>query len=406
MSTLTSTSTRHPHRSADATRKGTEVRDRRRLVLLAASALGLLAVACGSSNASQAHAKTSTINIYVTSDSNEQKLWYSDYVPGFEKAFPQYKIKLTFDLSGSDASEVLDNLVQSNLHHQPAQFDVMASLLSGTQYLQDLLPISEKNVPNIKNVLPNFLTGTYGHGVPYHTSWVILLYNSAKVQTPPHTMAQLISWIREHPGQFTYCPPADGGSGGSFVESVVGQHVPPADNQAMILGNATQYEHYWSAGIKLLHSINADIYDHGIYPNSNEGPIELLGKNQIEMTVAWSDETLTAFQQHVLNSSDKVSTIVDPGLTGGQGGEGLVIPKNAPDRQGALKLVNWLLEPGQQAGLVYDMQTYPVISFSALPTKARNIISVEKVNPAGFHNDYSQDVYNDLAKLWQQDVPG
>ncbi len=47
----------------------------------------------------------------------------------------------------------------------------------------------------------------------------MLAYDTTKVpeNEVPHTFADLIKWIKAHPGQFVYCRPDKGGSGGNFV---------------------------------------------------------------------------------------------------------------------------------------------------------------------------------------------
>jgi ABC-type uncharacterized transport system YnjBCD substrate-binding protein len=129
-----------------------------------------------------------------------------------------------------------------------------------------------------------------------------------------------------------------------------------------------------------------------------------LGQGQIEMTVAWSDETLTAFQEHVLGSNIKITTLTDPEMTGGA--SYLAIPINSPDKAGALLFANFVLQKAQQGDLVTEMQTYPVIPISQLPAADQKTLSVENFPTGGFRLDYSADIYNDLARKWQNTVPG
>jgi putative spermidine/putrescine transport system substrate-binding protein len=377
----------------------------RPLVLGAVVALSLTAAACGSGSGSGS-GSTHVINIYLGSDTNEQALWYKAFIPAFEKAYPSYKINFTFDQDGQDATTVLDRLVTSVNDHHAAQFDVIGSVVASQSLDKYLVKVSAATVPALASIpsVGALMAPVDWHAVPYHASYVVLDYNSTAVPSPPRTIAQLISWVRAHPGKFTYCPPADGGSGGSFVETVVARGVPAADQLAMVNGDPAKDEVYFKAGLALLHSINPDIYQHGVYPNSNNGPLTLLGQNQIDMTVAWSDETITAYQQHVLGPNIKVTTLADPQMTGGA--SYLAIPVNAPDKKGALLFSNFVLLKAQQGDLVQYMQTLPLIARSDLPTQDQKTLSVENFPISGFRLDYSANIYGDLAMQWQHEVPG
>ena len=385
------------------TAKRSSNRRMRRNCLLGAAVVFSMAIA-GCSSGSSAASKH-VINIYLGSDTNEQALWYKAFIPSFEKAYPDYKVNFTFDQDGQNATTVLDRLVTSAKNHASSQFDVMGSVVSSQSLDPYLLKVSTSSVPALGSIpdVGKLMAPVDWHAVPYHASYVVLDYNSTNVPSPPRTVSQLISWVRAHPGKFTYCPPADGGSGGSFVETVVAQGVPPAAQQAMVNGDPAKDEVYFKAGLAQLHSINPDIYQHGVYPNSNNGPLTLLGQGQIDMTVAWSDETLTAYQQHVLGPNIKVTTLTDPQMTGGA--SYLAIPVNAPDKKGALLFSNFVLENAQQGDLVQYMQTLPLISRSQLPASDAKILSVENFPISGFRLDYSANIYSDLARLWQKDVP-
>ena len=71
------------------------------------------------------------------------------------------------------------------------------------------------NIPNAKNVIKAAFLNDYT--MAYRGSQVLLAYDSAKVKDTevPKTFADLITWVKAHPGQFVYCRPDKGGSGGN-----------------------------------------------------------------------------------------------------------------------------------------------------------------------------------------------
>src|SRR5262249_14221353 len=125
---------------------------------------------------------------------------------------------------------------------------------------------TKDNIPNYDTLNPAINTIPYG--LPYRGSEVLLAYDSTKVpeNEVPKTFPDLIAWIRAHPGQFVYCRPDKGGSGGNFVIAAIyaANGFDPskftADNYSDDLA-AKLLPPAWD----ILSSINSDIYENGSY---------------------------------------------------------------------------------------------------------------------------------------------
>jgi putative spermidine/putrescine transport system substrate-binding protein len=76
------------------------------------------------------------------------------------------------------------------------------------------------------------------------------------VARPPTTLTALIEWIKAHPGRFTYNTPATGGSGGSFVETVLDQHLDAATLKTFQTGYDVGKESAWQPGLADLRALN------------------------------------------------------------------------------------------------------------------------------------------------------
>ena len=154
-------------------------------------------------------------------------------------------------------------------------------------------------IPNAKDVLQGLQTSDYS--MPYRGSQVLLAYDSSQVKDSevPHTFADLITWIKAHPGQFVYCRPDKGGSGGNFVVRAI-YEVTGKDPSIFKPGEpdpalVAQFPKAWA----LLRSIHPDIYDKGAYPSGNTQVLTLLGNGSVSMATVWSDQALQALASGV-----------------------------------------------------------------------------------------------------------
>ena len=76
-------------------------------------------------------------------------------------------------------------------------------------------------LPNLQHFDPvaiqhDFGTSTDGLEAPYEQAQFVIAYDMARIATPPATFAELRSWIRDHPGRFTY-PAIPDFTGSSFA---------------------------------------------------------------------------------------------------------------------------------------------------------------------------------------------
>ncbi|GAB6098201.1 ABC transporter substrate-binding protein [Halanaerocella petrolearia] len=66
----------------------------------------------------------------------------------------------------------------------------------------------------------DFGFSTKGYEAPYSRAQFVFVYDQAKITNPPTSFDKLVSWIKEHPGKFTYPAPPDF-TGSAFVRHVI-----------------------------------------------------------------------------------------------------------------------------------------------------------------------------------------
>jgi putative spermidine/putrescine transport system substrate-binding protein len=384
-----------------------------RRLLRGAAALAVTAGLTVSSGLVPAHPVTaaSQSTIYFTSlgDVNIEDLYRNTLIPDFEKAYPQYTVKFTDILHGTNSqSLVIDNITAAmNAGKKSIKLDVFEdtplnyTYPTGKTYKDYFLPLSVSDIPNIAKIDPAVENEAAGYGVAYRSSAVTLAYNSKEVMSPPKTFNDLIAWIKANPGKFTYCRPDEGGSGGNFVQAAIRSVMNPADYKALAQPHYNPaLEKDWPKAWALLKSIEPDLYQHGYHPDGNIPVLNLLAKGVITVATAWSDQGLSALDKGTLPSYIKL-TQINPPFPGGP--SFMSVPKLAQDPAGAKVFLNFVLSPVEQGKIATAIEGFPGIDFKYIsPAVVKHFGSIatgyDPVAPIAQYGD-------DINRLWKQNVP-
>jgi putative spermidine/putrescine transport system substrate-binding protein len=358
--------------------------------------LGALVVACGPSAttapaATQAPAAAATavpaaklcsgsggvVNVWSDGDTNITD-WLANKVgPAFQKACPQYTVKVTTVRGiGNGITDVMGRALAAMQTNSDPQTEVFDSDPSGHPELVNaglFAKLDATVIPNAKNVIKAAYLNDYT--MAYRGSQVLLAYDSAKVKDNevPKTFADLITWIKAHPGQFVYCRPDKGGSGGNFVTRAI-YEVTGKDPTKFKTGDPdpallSQFPKAWT----LLSSIHTSIYQNGSYPAGNNPVLQLLANGSVSMASVWSDQSLQALNQGVLPPSIKLTQFTDLPFPGDYAPWS--IPKNAKNLQGAYDFVNFTLAQEQQVSVVKDIGGFPAVAWDQLPKELQTQFS-------------------------------
>jgi len=368
--------------------------------LVVVSAVCLALAGCSGATTT-GNSAAQTVTVYVSGDTNVKDLWQNTLIPGFQQAQSQYSVRMAFSEHGANDVTTLAKLgaaVKSNSDPGEDLIDGDFTQAATSGWTEK---VSTGNVANLKNVDPKLLLPVESGSVPYRASAVVLAYDSKTVANPPTTLDALLAWIKANPGKFTYNSPPTGGSGLSFVTTVLDKYVPAADRDKMVNGYDPALNGDWDQGLRALKDLGPSIYQH-VYPNGNQNVLNLLAKGQISIAPVWSDQALSSLAAGLLPPTVKLAQISDPSFTGGPAY--LTIPKTATHKAGALALANWLLEPAQQAAVAKAMSGFPVIPISQLPADVQGRFA--DTDPNTLRPPYSDQTAADLNKLWQQNVPG
>lgn len=348
-------------------------------MLLAAVMMMALLTGCGGGNGGSSSGGSGdsgssepkkAVSLWATGSDNVREIFealVSDFNTNSEYA-GQYEVTLQFMLSGTGAQTLADMLTAASKAGQTnTDYDVvdlsgddlskLVSLIGEEQFVK----LDSSKIPNAASVEAKSSIAT-DYCQPYRGTTVILAYDSAAVPTPPATMDELVDWMKANPGRFAYNTPGTGGAGDSFARSSVYNFLP----EEAFTSDDEKWIDEWDAGFDFLKEIHPYMYSSGgsiVYPNKNQGTLDLLNQGEIDMCPNWADMVLSQRASGEIKDTIKI-TQIDPALTGSL--QSLVIPTFGSNTEGAYAFINYMLSPAAQELMVKQMAAIPLIDASTM----------------------------------------
>jgi putative spermidine/putrescine transport system substrate-binding protein len=238
---------------------------------------------------------------------------------------------------------------------------------------EKLLPDNAKAFPG---VLDKYAPGPrkmqdiaqgYGLEVTYMPAGPLLEYNPAKVTDVPKTPDQLLAWCKAHPNKLIYARPANSGPGRTFL---MGLPYVLGDKDPMDPTNG------WDKTWAFLKQLNDCI---PYYPGGTSAVMKELGEGTRDMTVTVTGWDLNPRALGIVPAEFKVQAFDN--MTWVNDAHYMVIPKGVPKEKLDVlyKLMNFMLEPAQQALTYDDGYFYPGpavkdVPLSMAPAKSQEVI--------------------------------
>ena len=216
-----------------------------------------------------------------------------------------------------------------------------------------------------------------GYESPYGSAQVVMIYNSAKVPSPPATVAGLLDWIRANPGRFTYPGMPD------FTGSVFVRHLfyHAAGGYERLLGpfDPERFDEIAPRTWRLLKDLEPYLWRQGrTYPESRTALQELFANGEVYFDVSYNPVEAAGLIAQGRYPDTARTFVFDSGTIGNT--HYVAIPFNSSSKAGAMVLANLLLDPAAQYEkaraevwgdlTVLDLARLPVKwreSFEALP---------------------------------------
>jgi len=338
-----------------------------------------------------------SFNFYFTGSQNVKDLW-DTLEPMFEAQNDQVDVNMVYIPSGTGAEPTYDRILAAkqagkgsgdiDLYEDSVSYVVQGTKDGVWEQLQ------ADKIPNLSKVNAQTMKDVDNYAIPYRSSAVVLAYDSSKVTSPPKTMDELLDWIKTNPGQFAYNDPSTGGSGSSFVQTVVYKDLPEEE----IHNSDPSVMEKWEPGFNTLKELGPYMYGKGIYPKKNQGTLDLLMNGEVSIIPAWSDMVLQQLNEGLLPETVKMQQIT-PGFNGGP--TYLMVNSASEKKEAIYQFLNFVISPEAQAVVVEKMNGFPGIELSNMPQETQDKF---KGVSEGFRTFNIGELNNEINKRWQNEV--
>lgn len=184
-----------------------------------------------------------------------------------------------------------------------------------------------------------------GYESPYGKAQFVMVYDNARVASPPSSIPALLDWVKAHPGRFTYAAPPDF-TGSVFVRQVcysaAGGYKPflGAFDRALF---DEKFQPCWQA----LKDIKPYLWRSGeTYPENRTRMQDLFANGEIDFDMTYTPAEASSFITQGKYPATARTFVFDEGTIANT--HYLAIPFNSGNKAGAMAAANFLLSPEAQ----------------------------------------------------------
>lgn len=182
-----------------------------------------------------------------------------------------------------------------------------------------------------------------GYECPWGNVQQTIIYDSSRVSNPPKTKEELLAWVKQNPGRFTF---DNSFTGMTFLKSLLYAFAGGPDSLQGAFDEAkyqTASEQLWT----YLQELKPYLWKNGeTYPEGVAQLHQLLMNGEVDFSMSNNDgEVDNKVEQGVLPKTAR-AYILDSGSI--RNSHYLGIPIHAPNKEAAMVLVNFLISPEAQ----------------------------------------------------------
>ena len=266
-------------------------------------------------------------------------------------------------------------------------------------------------LPNQKYIDPqsSALQYDYGYAIdgyesPYGAAQFVIIYDSARITAPPQSLSDLLQWITENPGKFTY-PLLPDFVGSAFVRHVFYSHTPNTD---LILQpfNSQHYKQIAADTWATLNDIESSLWRAGeTYPESQAKLEQLFANGEVWFDISYNPAKGGTLVESGQYPESTRSYVFNEGTLSNY--HYVAIPYNAQHKAGALVLANLLLDPDAQLEKnkpeVWGDPT--VLSLSLIPPETANKFSnINNHKSAASPQELQKGSLAELESTWVEAI--
>lgn len=254
-------------------------------------------------------------------------------------------------------------------------------LLAAPGWAQTLPNWQYVDVENKPTVVVDFTVPTDGQESPWGMAKLVFMYDSARLDTPPSTLQQLLDYARDNPGRFSYPQPPNF-FGTTFLKQALVDTVADSSVLSKPVDEAT-FEDTVAPLFAFLDQLHPHLWRQGqAFPKNAADMRQLLANSELDIAFSFNPGDASGA---IANGElpETVRTFVFDGGTIGNT-HFVAIPFNSSNQAGAKVYANFLLSPmaqtRKQEPEVWGDPT--VLNVDALPANEKALFTALDLGPA------------------------
>jgi len=367
-------------------------------------------------------AKGTTVNFYGWGGSETTNKWIDGYLTNTLK--DQYDI--TLKRVPMNIEDILNKLLgDKQANNKNGTIDVVwingenfytakqAGILLGS--FAEKLPNFNKyiNKDSIE-VKSDFGYPVEGYEVPYGKAQLVMLYNGNKVSKTPSSAEELLKFVKENPGKFTYPAPPDF-TGSAFVRNIIYETVG-YDKIANVKADRASVEKVIQPAMDYLKQLKPYLWNGGkTYPSTIAQLDNMYADNQLLMSMSYNPNSIPAKVKSGEYPKGTQSFIFDKGTVGNT--HFLAIPFNSTNKAGAMAVINEIITVEAQASK-YNPEGWgdlPVLDNSKLSAEEKKKFEDIKLGEGVIPQEtllkhripeVPAQLVPIIEKIWSEQIPG
>lgn len=213
-------------------------------------------------------------------------------------------------------------------------------------FAQDLPNYAKVDTTNIRSNVVDFTIPVDGMESPWRRAQVVFVVDGRRVTDPPRSARELLAWAKRNPGRLTH-PSVRNFLGSTFLKQALYELAPdasllqqPATDENFAKVTAPMWAWY--------DELRPQLWRKGRqFPESGPAQRQLLNDGEIDVMISFNPaEAAVSVNAGLL--PDTVRTVVFARGTIGNTSF-VAIPYNAANKEGAMVVANFLLDPATQA---------------------------------------------------------
>lgn len=314
-------------------------------------------------------------------------------------------ISMQFLMSGSGDEGLAARVIAAyKTQNKSDKFDIVIDNTSALVSIMDKAESDDifvdMDFESIKNWDSVLLKPSQGQEkfVSYRGTTVVFAYDTERVKNLPTTWDELTQWIEDNPGRFAYS--SDGGAADAFKRTAIYHLI---DDDSARTSSDEKWVEQWDKGIQWLSDIHPYLYASGgsvVYPNKNQGSLDLLIGQEVDIIPAWADQVLQNVENGILPKTTAMMQLSDDALSGTEASVAITSLCEAPEN--CYDFIDFMISAEGQKICIETMYAIPVIDFSLIDSPQIELI--KDLNPDNFSILSIGDLDTKLKERWERDI--